>query len=713
MPGYIPDEVEIDGDKYYVSPALGPHTVASTLEDKYRVGPVWNYFALANSGAVGINNSGSYDVNFALQYNIPFIKGLNVRGTYSRGQGSSANEGINEIYTLALYKYSNILGSHLYDDYNPANWQINDIVKGSRVTYGDNQSQNSQANAYINYANKFGLHEITAMASIERSDNSARSSQQIYEEPPIKPYGGTSATAGTLDLSNTEVTRTESGTMSYLGRVTYAYADKYLFNFIIRSDASTKFAPENYWGTFPSTSFGWVPSEEIWFKDNIHWIGFLKLRYSIGLTGKDNLKGWKWVQTYSWQGDKGYNFGTNGGSFGEAIKAGSSPNRKASWDKNLQKDIGIDASFLNGRLSLTYDYWHNKNYDMLKSRSAEIGTPISVGGGVAEENFAAINCWGHELSVGWNDNIGELSYGISVSTAFGYGNIIKKYVEAPKGLYPSDNTWREGRSTIFPDWGYKVWRGTSTGDGMLRTNKDINNYWAYLSENAIGAGTNTNYLGITDPAQMKKGMLAYQDLGGPMNPDGTQQGPNGQITKDQDYGKLNRISNDRGFSTKIKLAWKGISFYSTINTSWGGLAMIDRVGQKTDSDKVLWNRESFWADMYDEGVPTVDANGNTYYKYANTDGKYPNLGLKNVLETSDFWQVSTFRCVMRNLTIAYSIPKKLCEKVGINDFRLNITGDNLWDFYNPYPDKYRNMYDGSIAGYPTLRTWTFGVNVGF
>ena len=78
---------------------------------------------------------------------------------------------------------------------------------------------------------------------------------------------------------------------------------------------------------------------------------------------------------------------------------------------------------------------------------------------------------------------------------------------------------------------------------------------------------------------------------------------------------------------------------------------------------------------------------------------------------SDFWMVPTFRCYVKYMMFSYSLPKNLLKKTGINDLQLSLTGNNLWDFYNPYSGF--NMYDGDRTGYPTLRTWTLGVNLTF
>jgi hypothetical protein len=246
-----------------------------------------------------------------------------------------------------------------------------------------------------------------------------------------------------------------------------------------------------------------------------------------------------------------------------------------------------------------------------------------------------------------------------------------------------------------------VWKETSTGDGMLRTEEDIDRYWEYLTANAEATGNEPEFLGITSRDRMKTGMLAYQDLGGLMNDStGNQEGPNGIIDDVQDYAILSKRQDGYNFHLSFEFNWKSLSLLAHINTSWGSYRGIDVVRQQNESNYMLWNREPFWTDMYDAET--------------NPDGKYPNIAHGDYFhEKSDFWQLPSFRSYLRTLTIAYTIPAKYCEKIKIESFRINITGNNLWDFYNPYPGKYRSMYDSPTVGYPTLRTWTIGLNVTF
>jgi hypothetical protein len=113
-----------------------------------------------------------------------------------------------------------------------------------------------------------------------------------------------------------------------------------------------------------------------------------------------------------------------------------------------------------------------------------------------------------------------------------------------------------------------------------------------------------------------------------------------------------------------------------------------------------WSQAAYLVDMYD----STD----------NAGGKYPNMAFyDNAYKASDFWTVSSFRAVVRNLSIGYTLPKAWLAPAHISSARVILSGYNLWDLYNPYPGKFRNMYDGPNVAYPTLRTWSLGVNLGF
>jgi len=698
MPKYVPWQTNRNGVDYWMSPFprtdrnLGSANANTTIAG-------WNYFAAQNAGTQ-IDQEFSYNVNLNLTYKVPFIKGMSIKGSYARSQSSANTEQVQLPYDLLRISNHNLEDNHLL---NPNSTFANNglpetNIRGSRVYYNTDLTNLVQSNIFANYSRTFGDHSVDAMVGMERSESDFKTVRLAYEGTG-KDYLGSSTSAGPLS-SNSLADKGEAGTLSYLGRLNYSYKDKYLLQLLFRSDASTKFAPENYWGFFPGAQVGWVVSKEDWFSNNVSWVDNLKLRYSIGKTGNDNLGTWRWLQLWEPIVDKGAQFGSAGGTLGTGITPRVTPNRDIRWDSTIKHNYGIDLALLDNRLQVTADYYFDKKTDMLVTLASQAGTPISVGGATAESNYAALNTWGTEFSVNWRDNIKDnFSYNVGINFGFS-NNEIKKYPEAAL-TDPSFNPRVAGNSLITPVWGFKTWKETSTGDGILRTDEDVANYWQYLTDRAAAVGGTPNYLTITNVSNMRKGMLAYEDVGGAFDAaTGERRPADGKITRNDDYQKLVNQNRTYGFTTNLGFKYKSFSLRTQIATSWGGYNAIDMVKQGTSSAHNDWAHESFWTDMYD----ATD----------NPNGKYPNMGQQDyIFAPSDFWQLNTFRCVVRNLTVGFAIPKEALKSIKIDGLNFGITGQNLWDLYNPYPDKYRNMYDDSSTRYPTLRTWSLSMNVSF
>jgi len=706
MPKYIPWEYNVNGVNEYISPPLSSKTPGQVKGNNSLSN--WNYYALLNNGSADVNKQFNYNVNFSLQYDVPFVRGLSFKVNYGLSQSSGDDE--QDMFPILLYQDKNInaANKHLFSEATAADWTSTLNTSNSRVTYMNSTSRNEQSNFFVTYDHQFGQHSLSAMFSVEKATNTGNSKTLLYDNPSADVYNGTSVSAGTLDNSTTITYKYEGGTLSYLGRLNYSFKDRYLLQFVFRTDASTHFAPENYWGFFPAVSAGWILSDEKFFKNSklSSWINFLKIRADIGRTGTDGVSPWKWLQTYTVATDKGFGFGSNGGLFVNGITPGVTPNRDITWDKTTQRNFGLDMAFLDSRLSVTFDQYFNSTRNMLTNMAAALNSPISVGGAFAEQNFAGVNAWGSELSITWRDHKGDFNYSIGVNTGLDNYKTVK-YFDVPF-TYPSIATTQtqQGNYGVTPVWGFRTWKHTSSGDGILRTDADINNYWNYLSQNAANsgvAGAAPNFMGITTESGLKKGMLVYEDVGGQLDANSkTIAGPNGRIAADEDYVKLKKSDRSYGFTTNLSFGWKAFTLITQLSTSWGGSRFIDLVKQGTSSTNAMWAQPIFLTDMYDSVY--------------NPNGKYPNLYYQQSYgggTNSDFFMLPTFRMYVRSLSIGYALPVALVKKAKLSSVRVYLSGNNLWDFYNPYPKKYRNMYDAPNVAYPTLRTWAFGLNVGF
>lgn len=671
----------------------------------------YSFSELRNNGDYSRTMNSNLNVNASINYDFGWsniLKGLKLRFSYSKSINTDKTNQYGseyDVYTMMTRPGS---GQHLYtpverQDYAPfiaeSNLIRHTIANGdpSQLNRSMTRTDNYQMNFTASYNRDFGKHSVGALFSIEKSE---AESEYLYAMVS-DPYSFTTDQSNSAE-ANTQVitfTRSESGTLSYIGRINYAYDNKYLAEFLIRSDASTKFAPENYWGVFPSGSLGWVMSEEQWFKKALPWVDFLKLRGSFGLTGRDNIAPWQWMQVYAQDANRGPVFGTgmDSGSLRRITinRNNSAVNRDVHWDKVYKANFGIDLNVLKNRLSVTFDMYREWNREMLMNISQAI--EATIGTQSASVNLGEMDSWGYELGITWRDKIGkDFKYKIGINTGY-TDNKVLNMDWATDYIY---RQIRKGGRTDIGLWGLQC-------IGMFRSFQDIEEYFA---ENNI-----TSYLGMSKD-QVRPGMLIYKDIRGPQQTDGSYSGPDGVVDADLDQVCLSNRNNPYGVTMNLGADWKGFSLTAQINASWGGYSFIDGAALESGSgvdDLEFTNMPSFWnADNMYSYQDICDAKGNIVV-HENRDGSLPNLQYQSVnARTSSFWRVSGTRVKLNRLTLAYTIPSNLVKKIGIQSARVNITGQNLLSFYNPYPDNYIDPMC-SYGSYPVLRQFTVGVNLSF
>lgn len=671
----------------------------------------YSFSELRNNGDYSRTMNSNLNVNASINYDFGWsniLKGLKLRFSYSKSINTDKTNQYGseyDVYTMMTRPGS---GQHLYtpvegQDYATfiaeSNLIRHTIANGdpSQLNRSMTRTDNYQMNFTASYNRDFGQHCVGALFSIEKSE---AESEYLYAMVS-DPYSFTTGQSNSAE-ANTQVitfTRSESGTLSYIGRLNYAYADKYLAEFLIRSDASTKFAPENYWGVFPSGSLGWVMSEENWFKKALPWVDFLKVRASFGLTGRDNISPWQWMQVYAQDANRGPVFGTgmDSGSLRRITinRNNSAVNRDVHWDKVYKANFGLDFNVLNSRLSVTFDMYREWNREMLMNISQAI--EATIGTQSASVNLGEMDSWGYELGITWRDKIGkDFKYKIGINTGYSDNKVLNMDWETDY-IY---RQIRKGGRTDIGLWGLQC-------VGMFRSFQDIEEYFA---ENNI-----TSYLGMSKD-QVRPGMLIYKDIRGPQQTDGSYAGPDGVVDADLDQVCLSNRSNPYGVTMNLGADWKGFSLSAQLNASWGGYSFIDGAALESGDgvgDLEFTNMPSFWnVDNMYSYQDIYDAAGNLVVA-ENRDGSLPNLQYQSVnARTSSFWRVSGTRVKLNRLTLAYTIPSNLVKKIGIQSARVNITGQNLLSFYNPYPDNYIDPMC-SYGSYPVLRQFTVGVNLSF
>lgn len=690
--------------------AYGPSNSQKNADQNYA------YDVLQNSGDYSRKSTNNMTLNAAIDYDFGWfkpLKGLKARFSYAKSINNDKTNQYGSSYEIYRMVERAGSGSHLYTPTGNEDWDVlmsdaNFVLGngGSVVLNGGSgsgylsrnmlRSDNYQMNFTLTYGRDFGAHHVSALFSIEKGESE---SEYLYGYV-TNPYSfstGQSNSVGTGSEMSTTFTRSEAGTLSYIGRVNYAYANKYLLEFLFRSDASTKFAPENYWGYFPSISAGWVVSEEEWFKRALPKVDFFKIRGSFGLTGRDNTTAWMWTQTYATDKDKGAPFGTgtsnNAGSHITLNKNNSAVNYDAHWDKTYKSNLGFDINLLKNRLSINIDGYYEWNREMLLPYSASI--PGIIGTMSAPINYGEMDSYGVELSVTWRDKIGkDFKYKVGINTGYNDNKVLVMDWEKDEAY----RQIRKGNRTDMGEWGMEC-------IGMFRSFQEI---YEYFDKYNI-----TSYMNLSRD-EVRPGMLIYKDVRGAYDEaTDSYAGPNGIVKEDEDKVCLSNRNNPYGFTANLSAEWKGISLTAQISANWGGYSFVDAAALKPGSSIEYTNMPSFWNpdDMFVYS-DIYDASGNLLMK-ANHNASLPNLAYSDINSVqSSFWRISGTRVRLSRLTLAYSLPKNWLKPIGLESVRFNVTGQNLLSFYNPYPDNYIDPMC-KYGYYPALRKWTIGVNVSF
>jgi TonB-linked SusC/RagA family outer membrane protein len=699
-PYYIPEYV----DKYPIA-AYGLSNGGGNNE-------AYNFDVIQNLNNFNRSRPQNMTINTGLEYDfggINILKGLKAKLTYSKSIATDEGNHYATDYTLYKFTTRGGSGNHLYTT-SDLNLDENNITS-IPISNGDflrrtmNRADRYQMNFIATYNRTFGQHEVSGTFTIEKSESEMEDLEGEVSHPyPFTNYQSSGAASATklADILAT-FSRTESASLAYAGRANWAYANKYLAEFLVRVDLSAKFHPDNYYGTFPSLSAGWVMSEEEWFRTKIDWLNFLKLRGSFGLTGRDNINAWQWLMTYGFQKDKGPVFGTDPStSSGSHIEMPDAvPNRDAHWDKSYKSNLGVDANILNNKLSTGIDIYYEWNRDVFKTAQGSSDYPSTAGAQASAENYGKIDDWGIELSLNWRDKIGkDFKYNIGIN--FGYSDR-KTLVDLWPARFAFNDLLPGQWANTAGSWGYEC-------IGMFRNYQEIEEYFDKYQI--------TNYCGLTKE-NVHPGMLIYNNIRGSQKEDGTYYGPNDPddpragYVDGNDLVKINNRSNTWGFTTNAGVDWKGISLKFQLSASWGnnitGLPSGTTPGSITNG---YTNVPAFWADNMFVYRDVLDAQDRVVV-HQNLDAKYPNMAFGLNSNTSTFWLMNGLNLTLRNITLAYALPKKVAHFIGIESCRINITGQNMLTLYNPYPDHFYDPMAGSLSSYPNLRRFNVGLNVSF
>jgi TonB-linked SusC/RagA family outer membrane protein len=301
------------------------------------------------------------------------------------------------------------------------------------ITYGDGSIQGPNSiedfltrqmtvtmQGLLNYEKQIGLHSFKGMLGVSREAYTQHATTAYRRDLPSNDL--TELNAGSTNGWSNSGSALEARIGSYFGRINYDYAGRYLLEFNLRSDGSSKFAQGRRWGTFPSVSAGWRLSEEA-FMRNIEWLDNLKLRGSWGKLGNHRISDYQYLAKIAL--GQNYNFY---GSVVDGATQTSANNPLITWETTAETDLGIEFGIRNGLLTGSVDYYDRYTDDIL----AVVPITYIYGLGAPVSNAGAMRNKGVEITLGHSNRAGQIQYGLDGYVAFNK-NRVEKYPNPSKG----------------------------------------------------------------------------------------------------------------------------------------------------------------------------------------------------------------------------------------------------------------------------------------
>ncbi|MBD3591027.1 TonB-dependent receptor [Bacteroides sp. GM023] len=603
------------------------------------------------------------------------LKGLTIHGDVA-------------LRTESFQNRYNVAKIYLYNRNNepvPEQWLggDTDLAAGKTQAYSEaNQSSLFTTSAYADYTfSLFNDHNFKIMIGMN-SEKYFINKLWAKRTDVINDNVATVHTAN--GVSSNDATINEWATFGYFGRVNYDYKGRYLFEFNIRRDGTSRFRGDRRWGTFPSVSIGWNIARENFWQPLEKYVNLLKPRFSYGSLGNQNTD--NWYPTYSIQNitvgtpDAGGRWLTNTTNKSNIASSPGLVSSLLSWERIYSYNYGVDFGALNNRLTGYFEYFVRNTKDMVGP--AEVISPI-VGAGSPKKNNTSLQTKGWELQINWQDRIGQVNYYVGF-------NVSDSQTEVTD--YPSAN-----KQFVDGNGNELYWTGKKLGEiwglktlGMAKTDQEIADYIAIHDQNTLAGGTKTwkagdmMYANLDDDPAITKGTTA------------------------EDPGDLCIIGNSTPryrFGINLGAEYKGFDFSVMFQGVMKRDYWLDGM--------IFWGiNGNEWASTgYKEHMNFFRPEGDELG--ANTNGYFPrpimNSG-QNRQKQSGYLQNAAY-IRLKNLQIGYTLPKTWTAKAYLEKVRIFFSADNLWTGTkinaNFDPEA---LYQNGMT-YPLSRTISCGINI--
>ena len=531
-------------------------------------------------------------------------------------------------------------------------------------------------NAIATYNFEVGLHRADAMIGMEVN-------RQDFNWSSAKRYE--------LSILNTDYMWPSAGTgkqlaegsgdgfslVSFFGKANYTYADRYMASLTIRRDGSSRFGSNNQYGTFPSVSVGWRLTQENFMKKTSSWLDDLKLRYSWGQTGNQEISNTARytlyravVSTGLWEsGAAGSTYDIAGSNGGYILPNGYVRDQRGNddikWETTTQHNIGLDFALMRNEIYGSFDWFHKKTTDILLFMNGI----ASMGEGASQWiNAGEVKNTGWELSLGYRHKLANgLSWDINGNISR-YVNEITKLPEtvAANGRFGGNGVKSVIGHPMYSQVGY-------VADGIFKSQEEIDNHATQQ-----GAGL---------------GRIRWKDLNG-----------DGQITEaDQDW--IYDPTPDFTWGLNVYLQYKNFDF----TMFWQGVQGVDVDCRGFKSQTDFWANSNINVPYLNKGVRTLDA-----WSPANPGSDIPALTTadgNNEGRVSSYYIENGSYAKLRTVQLGYNLPKSFTDKLRLDRLRLYLSAQNLITIKS---GKFSGV-DPENPGfnYPIPLNLTFGLNVSF
>ena len=646
--------------------------------------------------------------NFALSYEM--IKGMTLRSELALGGG----------WREAKY----------YEDSD----HTTDYTKGYKyATLTKTNSQNLRWVTTFNYDVQ-GLgdnHSLNFMVGNEMIKNKNDQSYMIGAGYPMDDIWDMDRVFGMMNMGDTDARPTENyytnsisvpeTTVSWFGRINYSLFGRYLLTATFRADGSSKFSPDHHWATFPAAALAWRISDEPFLENSKDWLDNLKLRVSYGTSGADNIDSSLWRETW-----KTSTTSWNGGTVNVYAPAGMMSNSSLKWETTISRNIGLDFGFLN-RLNGTLDVYWNTTKDLLMRSEIDASTGYTY----QMRNMGQTSNKGFEIAINAL-LVHTKDFNLNFSMTYNFNNNNVDELPDHHNIYYGSSTFGSGQMPgndfmLAEDMPVGVVQGFKKEGVGFYTVDDfdfVNGQYVLKSgipdiSTAITGTCNPNS-GFPRPDGQTAfpGMLRLQDL------DGSGVVDNADVTN---IGEI-MAHHTGGFNFSGNYKW--FDFNANFTYQLGGkIYNAQRMSQLNGGKEtgIGKNKMAFINDMYhltkiENGELVVVTDPNEL-RALNSGAEYPvAYGEQNVVYDEFIEDASYLR--LSNITLGYTLPKKMTQKAMIERFRVYFTAGNVFTitgYKGLDPDV--NVNPSANSSYPTPgldygaymrpKTFTFGINLEF